>query len=367
MAISGRTFCQSQSFHSSGSKISTKKLNNLVRTAIITQVGDPNLSLFFTNPQTYYSSLEGSFVDYVSIGGSVPVIIPYDMELDKMAGLLDQTDMLVLPGGSLANEQNGSYQRVVDFIVSWVVTRNGPAIVSSRGAYPLYVIGTSTSPFLTSFVNMKITSPLPKPIITCGASVSDVNKTHKIVLKPALNATKILSTLKYEWLQDCAADTNLFFNHTCALTLDTFEKSQDILGDWVLAGTSTLNNSNVSLTIVSLLEHSSLPIVISQFDPSKTIFSRGNTGVPLVDRGVSCTRFASDFIIKLVGTRRDWAKSYAKPEVQRWFSLYDANSQYMIAMYGVERQYTYKRFYSRYPQSAVSSRQSETQPVEQPN
>jgi gamma-glutamyl-gamma-aminobutyrate hydrolase PuuD len=57
------------------------------------------------NPESVWSYVAGSYVDFVSQSGAMPVLIPYDVTEEHLDYFIDTLDMFLLPGGGAAIQQ----------------------------------------------------------------------------------------------------------------------------------------------------------------------------------------------------------------------------------------------------------------------
>lgn len=52
------------------------------------------------NPEVVWSYVAGSYVDFVSQSGAMPVLVPYDITEEHLDYFIDTVDMFLLPGGA---------------------------------------------------------------------------------------------------------------------------------------------------------------------------------------------------------------------------------------------------------------------------
>ena len=307
------------------------KMTGLVKVAVISQVGDDQLSYLFNDPSSLYTWIDGSTVDFIQMGGTMPIIVKLGTPLDEVKDILDEVDAIVLPSGTIASENSALYQKYVRFIVNYAIKKN-LAIQANPNAPPMPVLayGTSLIPFLLSFADELNKKP---PVIDC--TMKDTNTTHSMVT----NSAAIYQNALFQQLgrfTKCASESSMYFNHGCGVEVNAMKDLRDeigILATYVLSGK----------TYAGVLVHKSMPFTAVQFDPSKTTYTRTiNRNQDVVSQ--ECARFVSQLAIQWLDSVRSTAKPIkdSSTSIRKLFMQLD--NPWIVATNGTERVYSYKTY-----------------------
>ena len=75
------------------------KNNHLPIVGIVMQPSTGSLAKVLINATEGFTYLSDSYVQEVRAAGGLPLLVPFDLPLDSLAGFLDATSMLLIPGG----------------------------------------------------------------------------------------------------------------------------------------------------------------------------------------------------------------------------------------------------------------------------
>lgn len=113
------------------------KSSDMPIVGVVMQPSTGLLEKILVNATRGFTYLSDSYVQQIRAAGGIPLLIPFDLPLDTLAGFLDVTSMLLIPGGPtyLIDEDYlpTPYQERIHLMIEYAKERN------SRGLhYPIF-------------------------------------------------------------------------------------------------------------------------------------------------------------------------------------------------------------------------------------
>lgn len=262
-----------------------KRFSRTIRVGILTSMGNPYLVANFPSPMHTLSTVDGSHYDFVSMAGTTPVFVPFDLPSNELTDILKKTDLLLIPGNPPQFEAVPSYQRVVDFVVDWAKYQN------KQSVYPVLFLGNGFTNLVSTFDRNpnKVSS-----MLNCKTPLRNVSKSISLNSE-VFQSSAFYSDELFESLNSCSADS-VFFNSTCLLPISAVNNNPDFSNQFLKLGTGLYQGSK-KFHYHAMLEHAKYPFLGMQFDLSRQTYLRLTPGpygslYPRsgINRSASCQR-----------------------------------------------------------------------------
>lgn len=274
-----------------------------------------------------FTFLPGSVVDYFGVGGTMPVMIAFDMDREKIDWILNKVDGAVFTSGPASLQ--GGYHDTLKFVVDWATKRN------KKGLYfPILALGNGAEQLLKAELE--------------NANVSDEFTDCTKIATSHMKSGKVTKEIQDSlfWGKDSLGeqltkhftDHDMYYEVECVIPAAKFSASHFLNTNYRIIAEDT--NSNVVI-----FESKSNPFYGAHFHPEKTLFERGDY-YHFIDRSEDATDLARAIIKRLVDlvAEKGSPKPYKKisNQVKQYFGIfrpseYPATSEY-------ERIYTFQRF-----------------------
>src|SRR3990167_296930 len=275
-----------------------------------------------------FTFLPGSIVDYLGVGGTMPVIIAFDMDREKIDWILNRVDGVIFASGQASLQ--GGYHDTLKFVVDWATKRN------KQGVYfPILALGNGAEQLLQAQLEL---AGSQDSILNCSSMATSHMK--------AISATPELGQSVFwgkdtlgEIMKSQLSDADMFYGVECVIPNARLQAPTAFNNGYLVVAIDS--NSNVAA-----FENKNLPFYGALFHPEKTLFERGEY-YHVVDRSEPATELARAIVKRLVDLvlEKGNPKPYKKisNQVKQYFGIfrpseYPATSEY-------ERIYTFQRFH----------------------
>ena len=262
--------------------------------AVLSQPAPKSLSIQYPSPSTSYSFIPLSTVDWLSSGGALPILLPFDSPIKTFNHILDNVQGVIIYGASTPLYSDTGiatlFQKRVDLVLEHAKQRN-----EDLGNYfPVFGLGTGLHAIVLSLSNGK------SELLQCG--LADFDSSLKMTQTPEFMANRFLKKLNQSRMDKVFAMEGLYFNHDCGFDPKKLSKNQDFQSKALILTTS---KTTQNASFVSSIEHKWLPVFAAQFNPEKNQFEtmEGN-----VNRAPEVLKFVSDLSLQMVEGTRDFAR-----------------------------------------------------------
>lgn len=307
-----------------------------VLVGILTQPTFDEISLF-GEKEDMWSYVAGSYVDWASEAGALPVLIPFDLPKYDIDTIMQNIQMVILPGGGASLKKDddvtkpSELQITIDYIIKKVKKIN-----DEGRFFPLYATCLGFEGLLISENNQDTS--------TLDCQLADEHKNHSVALNStALKQSKLWNFMPFDKLNEVLSRSVMYFTHSCGIKPEHFISSPRISSNFLLIGKSkTLKG----VEFVSMIEHKNYPILGSQFHPEKTQFEN-RLSYSFMDRSAESIYFCFKLINSLVNSVRD--SGIESSAIPVWMEQY-ISTKLMPNLFPIEsyqRVYTFPRLDSR--------------------
>lgn len=290
--------------------IEADPVTTLPLVGILAQYGSTSMDKQYPAPPLYYTYVAGSYVDWTSLAGAMPVLIPFDTPRANLDFLLGYVDAILIPGGvtPLGDGQGGfsDFQQTINYILDKAKQFN------DGGRY-FPVWGTCNG-----FEALMVYWAQNSNVLTC--EFNDIYRDHPIDVDPAIFPnSKFWGALNQDRLKRVFQNGYVFYDHSCGVNPVSFSKFNLKDKVWLLATSKT----DANVTFIAIAEDIKYPFFAVQWHPEKTQFERGSK-YSFLDKSTDTIRFLSEIIQELVDRVRLTARplSQIPVSIQPYFSIY---------------------------------------------
>lgn len=304
----------------------------LVTMAILTQPAVEVLRQNFYQNGESFTFTPGSLVDYVGSAGSMPVLITFDMNIEKLEFLLGRTDSLLIssPEADLLKD-GGEYTPYMKSV--WDAIRLASERNSAGSYYPILALGNGMDAL------MRYSTKNPNTI-KCNSGLDNTTK--------AINIKSMPSNIKPEWKDlltdkdhvDVLGSGDLYFENQCSTTVADFEADSSLSDTFDILATSADGN------YVEIVKHKQYPFYGFHFHPEKHIFERGDPHAHL-DRSEKTTEFVKAIMLTFSQSVRERGQpkmiKQISSQVKQYFAMFRPSELPVVDRW--ERIITYQQFH----------------------
>ena len=316
--------------------------NAQVLVGIIAQPTEEFLRTKAFNEEEVWSYIVGSYIDWVSQTGAMPVLIPYDAEEAQMNFFMDTVDMILLPGGATPLETEfdktdipTDYQNIIHKIIQKVKKINK----EDKRYFPLFATCQGFESLLISENGNN------GNIMDC--TYNDNHKNHSIsLIREHFQKSTYWKSFGLERVEEVFSHADSYFTHDCGFDPKVMKTVKTLKEEYLLIGVaSTFGNSTTPpRQFVAIIEHKELPIYANQWHMEKNQYERGEQ-YHFLDRRETATMFMGDGIRKVVQDIREKGRPKQYDDIpgmiKPFFSVY--RSPEVIRLVSYERIYTFER------------------------
>lgn len=253
-------------------------LKNKIRNAIKSKVPLAKFASYshILNDMTFYPS---SYAKWLEHNGVKTVPISINQDISKIYNLIDHLDGLLLTGGAtplfLKNniiqvdssgvgsstkiKHPSDYLNIVGQIVRYAKKKN------LDKPFPVWGTCLGFEAIILDESRLSVTLSF----------VHNNNKNLPNALQGTANNFRLTSFLTAEEMKTLTEMNSSFYNHDYAFTAHNFLRNHWLNNQYDLVGTTKAGPT----TIVSMIEHKTLPIYGVQFHPEKIIYENNNKGL----------------------------------------------------------------------------------------
>lgn len=237
----------------------------LVTVGILAQPSSESMARQFNHTAGRWSYIAGSYVDFLSTTGAMPVLIPFDIDKRLLLRLLENIDGFLLPGGGAELKdpndlsETTNYQKTADFIIRWAIKRN------DEGHY-FPIMGTCLG-----FENFIITFSNNTKALECN--MPDFSTAHVVQTLPEFDKSPFWSEVGTDLAKEVFSTPSTYFTHLCGIRTANFYKNNKLHEHFDLLATSSTDKG---IEFVACIEHKKYPFTANQFHPEKGMYNKGD-------------------------------------------------------------------------------------------
>lgn len=308
--------------------------SRLVTIGVISQPSSDPLKISYYNSKEQWSYVAGSYVDWIGTSGAMPVLIPFDLEQEKLDHILENIDGILFPGGGEplrradSVSKPTSYQLAMSYISDWAMRRN------NQGKYfPIFATCLGFEGFVIAFSNNTLA-------LECD--ISDESIVHRLVPTSQFQKSPFWNGIGIEKAESVFKTKSIYYTHSCGIRTTSFNKNQKLTENFNLLATST---SRKGINFVASIEHTKYPFIGNQWHPEKNLYERSKS-YDFVDRNRPVLDLSQRLIATFVKNIRE--KGNPKqlkdidPTVRRYFKSRLVSD--IMGMVVYERIYTFDEY-----------------------
>jgi hypothetical protein len=284
-------------------KVVSSKNSSPVLVGVILQPSPDSLSKILPGvPKDTTLYVIESYINQISSAGGVPVLVPFDLPQNSLRYLLDNLQILLLPGGPTEimnlDGSPSAYQNRMHFIIKYAKERN------DNGRYfPILATCQGFQNMLVSMAGQNLTT------LQGGFNNTNVNRSV-IILEDEVPKTKLFSKMYTDDLKWFFQQGYAFYNHDYGILQEHFMRNQKLVDQFFVVGlTKKLELSG--RPFVTIMEHKKYPFIANLWHPEKNPNEKGQN-FKRVDRSrksISATRY---ILQSLVESSQQHAVDYKK-------------------------------------------------------
>jgi len=307
------------------------KQTGLVLVGVMLQPMSDDLQIQYPNTFESFTYIEGDYVDWIQMGGSAAILIPFDLPIDKLNTVLNSVQMVFFPGGDAdlvgADGLATPYMKRLDYVLNYAKAKNDNGTI-----YP--VIGTCLG-FEAMLISL---SGMNTSVLQGG--FTDVWTAHSLNADyNTIAKSKIWSTFDQSSIQEVLSGQNLFYYHTYGITPSYFAQNPVLPQQFYNIGSSV---DSAGHPFIGSLEHIKYPFILNQWHPEASIYHR-TTQYQYLNKSPAVIRFMTSIIVSVTDLVRTYAQTFSKvdPFVQSLAAF--RNTPRMTIYDGSERMYFFPR------------------------
>jgi len=314
---------------------------NVPLIGLFTQPSSSSLSKQFFNPSDNWSFVPRSYVDWITQGGAMAIIIPFDIPSDQLDYILANIQGFVFPGGgaTLFDDFNNPspYHKRVKYVVDFAKKKNDGGV-----HWPIYAT-------CLGFESLTIIMAGNDPtVMQCDF---DDNGSHKVVPNDNMYDSHFWSSLGKSNIDKVFGLGNIYFSHHCGFTPEKLKGSSAFMAE---AEITSVSANDQGAMFVANVESKAYPFYGSQWHAEKNQFER--LGIRDLVRDIDTIRFNREIIRKIIEGTKPHAVPIGKVPgvVRKYFSTYQIMIKPGFNYY--ENVYLYRIYSAKNNPPAPSSR-----------
>lgn len=308
--------------------------NKLMTIGILAQPSSVQMKLQYYHPSENWTYVAGSYVDWVGSSGAMPVLIPFDIDKDKLDAILETIDGFLLPGGGadLIRPDNTSlrtaYQLSADYITEWAMRRN-----DQGKFFPVFGTCLGLENFIITFANTTAA-------LECD--LDDEHVAHSVQPNEDFAKSRFWTAVGIDKARHVFETDSVYYTHSCGIRPATFAAHKGLNDSFTVLG---LSSSKKGVPFVALIEHKKYPFVANQWHPEKTLFER-NALYDFVDRSDEAADLMRAIILKFVAQIRQKGAPRESKDIPAFVKQFFASNRVAEALQlsSFERVYTFQRY-----------------------
>lgn len=135
--------------------VTTSKIRGMPLVGVVLQPASPSTKNILPHGPDSHTYVPSSYVQQIESAGGIPVLIPFDLNIDMLEKVLASTQMLFIPGGPAdlvdANGEVTKYQERVHYMIQHGIKRN-----DNGEYYPVMATCLGFENMVISFANQNI-------------------------------------------------------------------------------------------------------------------------------------------------------------------------------------------------------------------
>lgn len=274
------------------------KQTGIVLVGLVLQPMSDGLAPIYSFPSYDYSYVSGAYVDWIQTAGTEAVLIPFDLPLSTLKYVLDNIQMLVIPGGDAAlvgvEGQPTAFQKRLHYIIEYAKKRN-----DMKCTFP--VVGTCLG-----FESMLISSSGQNCSVLQSGFQNDQAARAMKYDPDAIAQSRIWRKLDPALLATVLSQDSLFYWHSYGITPTWLAANPSLAEQFRVIGTSVDSRGT---EFVASVEHKVYPFIGNQWHPEETIYGR-IPGSAFLERSSQAVQFMRSLILETVDEVRARASQY---------------------------------------------------------
>ena len=131
------------------------KIRGMPLVAVVLQPASPSTANILPLGPDSHTYVPTSYVQQIESAGGIPILVPFDLNIDMLDRLLESTQMLFIPGGPAelvdANGEVTKYQERIHYMIQHAMKRN-----DAGDYYPVLATCLGFENMVISFANQNI-------------------------------------------------------------------------------------------------------------------------------------------------------------------------------------------------------------------
>lgn len=271
------------------------------------------------NPFNHYTFASKSYVDWIAQTGAIPVLIPFDVPINRLNRILNEVNGIMLPGGAPElQDENGDalwYQSVTEHIIQYAVNKFDNEGIS----FPIFGTCLGYENIMMYFNGGKILS-----------NGQDDHLDHNVEIEQTeLRESKFFSKIDNDLMNEALGQYGSYYSHDWGVTIETltgtkYKKAHD---QFLWLGYSEVVHENKTIKFLAMTEHRKYPIYGVQFHLEKVAFERAPK-MAFMDRSTASIQvsyeIASTFAELMMPTARPYSEfpNWLKPHFPNFWHIF---------------------------------------------
>ena len=295
---------------------------NLVTIGVLSNPAEGELAKKYYQGDPF-SFLPGSVADYIGTIGGHPIMIPFDVDWEKLQYILDRIDGLVLWSEGTSSPY---FNEVSEKAFNYCLQKN-----TNGNKYPILAIGSAMHTIIKASGNTQG--------LIC--STTPTRGLKSLTIYPLFSTSQFFNAMDMPKLSESIfPHPSMYYTHRCTISPEEFTKNEYMNREYQILGVSREPSPQVGI-----IEHRKYPIIGVLFHPEKNIYERGDLYSELYRNDETITfckaimrRIAQ--IIRASGNPRLFKE--ISSQVKQYFSMYRPYELPMVDEY--ERIVSFQRF-----------------------
>lgn len=267
------------------SQTSSGPAPNLLTVAVLTMPAPEVLRQNYYREGEEFTFVPGSTVDFIGLAGSMPVLVPFDIDEEKLKFLLDKSDSVVLASSDsdLTDElaQTTPYMKAIAIVMDYAVKRN------TNGKYfPVLAIGNGMDALIKYYSESATTLKCDKK----------TDNTTKMLYPEGLNLDVSLDWKTFFHDNDnqvVLKSGSLYFDNKCHTEVNDFNKDKKLSSNLYYMASSSEDAKKYAEMVI----HQIHPFIGVHFHAEKHIYERGHHTKCLIAQNKPSTSLKGSFSI----------------------------------------------------------------------
>lgn len=245
----------------------------------------------FSEENSYIAS---SYVKYVEQTGAVALLIPYDLPLEELNAVMNQTNGILFPGGAAAllnrtSETPTPYMNRINYMVQYAKQRN-----DAGQFFSIWGECLGFEEMVLSLSNLDPSNLMP--------GFDDVNQVHPTkVTDKFFKRSRLFGLMDYYESMYFFGRDSMWYHHVMGITPEKFMSDPVLKKTMDIVGTSVAPNGK---EYVAIMQHKKYPFYGLQSHPEKSQFEKKNPSTDIIDRQKETLDVSSNFIRAFVEENR---------------------------------------------------------------